>query len=68
MPAPQRSQGLAGSRLRHMAIYLLTQLYLSSSTNNGGAAADLGGGSGTWTTPSNASGADNATYAVWTRP
>lgn len=66
IPTPQRSQGLAGSRLRRKPIYLLTQDYLDSSPQVGAAAADLGGGTGTWVNPANAV-SDNATYAVWTR-
>jgi len=39
-----------------------------SGPNPAGAAADLGGGSGSWTNPTNAQGTANTTYAVWTAP
>lgn len=67
IPTPQRSPGLAGSRLRAKPVILLTQTYLTSSTNAAGAASALAGGNGTWTNPSNAT-TDNAAAAVWARP
>jgi hypothetical protein len=39
-----------------------------SGPNYAGAASDLGGGSGSWTNPTNADGAPDTTYAVWTAP
>jgi hypothetical protein len=41
---------------------------LDSGPNYAGAASDLGGGSGSWTNPTNAQGAADTTYAVWTSP
>lgn len=37
-----------------------------SSPGYAGSASDLGGGSGSWVNPTNADGAPDATYAVWT--
>lgn len=39
-----------------------------SGPNYAGAASDLGGGSGSWTNPTNAQGAADSTYATWTSP
>jgi hypothetical protein len=39
-----------------------------SGPNYAGTAADMGGGSGSWTNPTNAQGAADTTYAVWTSP
>ena len=41
---------------------------LTSAPGYASAASDLGGGSGSWTNPTNADGAPNAGYAVWTSP
>lgn len=40
----------------------------SSGPNYAGAASDLGGGSGSWTSPTNADGAPDSTYASWAVP
>jgi hypothetical protein len=39
-----------------------------SGPNYAGAASDLGGGSGSWVNPTNAQGAADTTYAIWTAP
>jgi hypothetical protein len=46
----------------------LTSAAQDSGPNYAGAAADMGGGSGSWTNPTNAQGAADTTYAVWTSP
>lgn len=61
------SPGLAGGRLRRRVLTLWPQQTVSGP-NDTGTAVDLGGGDGSWATPTNAQGADNATYAVWTVP
>lgn len=58
----------AGLAAGSAAAYAATAPYLTSGPNYGGAGADLGGGSGSWTNPGNAAGTDDNTYAVWTVP
>jgi hypothetical protein len=40
----------------------------TSGPNYAGSAADIGGGTGSWSNPSYATGTDNATYATWAVP
>lgn len=46
----------------------IERLLTVAGPNYGSAAADLGGGSGSWVNPGNADGAPDAAYATWTIP
>jgi hypothetical protein len=56
------------SRTAIIAAYSYITAGTDSGPNAAGSAADLGGGQGSWTNTSNATGATNASYATWTAP
>ena len=59
---------VASTYICSVATFKLSSTAADSGPNYAGTASDMGGGSGSWTNPTNAQGAADTTYAVWTSP